>query len=174
MENLSHYRWITAHILPHEPELRGWLRQRLGPFVMNDIDDVVQEVFARILMADFSRVRNGRAYLFATARHLVGEYARRGGIVRIELLAEIDSLNLVSDEPGPELRVSAWQELAMLQAIVAALPVQCRRVFELLKFEGLSHREVAQRMGLREKTVENHLTRALARIGASLATPSPG
>lgn len=167
MENLSHYRWITAHILPHEPELRGWLRQRLGPFVMNDIDDVVQEVFARILMADFSRVRNGRAYLFATARHLLGEYARRGGIVRIELLAEIDSLNLVSDEPGPELRVSAWQELAMLQAIVAALPVQCRRVFELLKFEGLSHREVAQRMGLREKTVENHLTRALARIGAS-------
>jgi hypothetical protein len=36
-------------------------------------------------------------------------------------------------------------------------------VFELLKFEGLSHREVAETMGLSEKTVENHLTRALAR-----------
>jgi DNA-directed RNA polymerase specialized sigma24 family protein len=32
----------------------------------------------------------------------------------------------------------------------------------------LSHREVAERMGISEKTVENHLTRALARITEAL------
>ncbi len=168
---MTRYRWIAAQILPHEPELRGWLRRRLGSFEKNDIDDVVQEVFARIWAADFARIRNGRAYLFATTRHLLGEYARRSRIVRIELLGEIGSLNLISEEPGPERRVSARQELERLQAIVASLPAQCRRVFELLKFGGLSHRDVAQQMGLSEKTVENHLTRALARIGAALATP---
>jgi RNA polymerase sigma factor (sigma-70 family) len=173
LDILPRYRWIALHILPHEPELRGWLRQRLGALARNDIDDVVQEVFARIWVADCSRVRDGRAYLFATTRHLLGEYARRNRLVRLEPLGEIDSLNLISEEPGPDLCASAWQELTMLQASVAALPGQCRRVFELLKIEGLSHREVAQRMGLREKTVENHLTRALARIGASLATPGP-
>jgi RNA polymerase sigma factor (sigma-70 family) len=172
-EDLARYRWIAANILPHEPELRGWLRQRLGSFNENDFDDVVQEAFARIWSADFARIRNGRAYLFATVRHLLGEYARRSRIVRIELLGEIDSLNLISEEPGPERRVSARQEVERLQAIVSSLPVQCRRVFELLKFEGLSHRDVAQRMGLSEKTVENHLTRALARIGAMLATRIP-
>lgn len=173
MEIPPRYRWIAAHILPHEPELRGWLRHRLGRDVRNDIDDLVQEVFARIWVADFSRVRNGRAYLFATTRHLLGEYARRSRLVRIEPLGERDSLSLISEDPGPDLCASAWQELTMLQAIVGALPGQCRRVFELLKIEGLSHREVAQRMGLREKTVENHLTRALARIGASFASSGP-
>src|SRR5579863_7076636 len=154
--DLARYRWIAAHILPHEPELRGWLRQRQRCFNKHDVDDVVQEVFARIWTADFTRIGNGRAYLFATARHLLAEHARRSRIVPIELLGEIESLNLISEEPGPERRVSARQELARLQAIVASLPVQCRRVFELLKFEGLSQREVAQQMGLCEKTVENH------------------
>ena len=168
MGDLARYRWIAAHILRYEPELRGWLRQRQGCFSSHDIDDLVQEVFARIWAADFARIGNGRAYLFATARHLLAEHARRSRIVPIELLGEIDSLNLISEEPGPERRVSARQELGRLQAIVASLPVQCRRVFELLKFEGLSQREVAQQMGLCEKTVENHLTRALSRISAAM------
>ena len=86
----------------------------------------------------------------------------------IELLGEIDSLSIVSDEPGPDRRVSARQELDRLRAIVATLPAQCRQVFELRKFEGLSHREIAERMGLSEKTIENHLTRALARVTEAL------
>jgi RNA polymerase sigma factor (sigma-70 family) len=173
MDEPARYRWIAAHILPHEAELRGWLRRRLRAFGNNDVDDLVQEAFARIWEADFATIRNGRAYLYATVRHLLAEYARRSRIVPIELLGEIDSLNLISDEPGPDRQVGARQELARLRLIVAALPTQCRRVFELRKFEGLSHRDVAQKMGLSEKTVENHLTRALARIGESLAASVP-
>jgi RNA polymerase sigma factor (sigma-70 family) len=173
MGDLARYRWLAANILPHEPELRGWLRRRLRAFNENDADDLVQEAFSRIWVAEFGSIRNGRAYLFATVRHLLAEYARRSRIVPIELLGEIDSLSIISDEPGPDRRVGARQELERLRVIVAALPVQCRRVLELRKFEGLSHREVAQRMGLSEKTVENHLTRALARIAEALAASTP-
>jgi len=173
MDDAARYRWIAAHILPCEPELRGWLRRRLRGLNDSDVDDLVQEAFARIWAADFSTIRNGRAYLYATVRHLLAEYARHQRIVPIELLGEIDSLSIISDEPGPERRVGARQELERLGAIVAALPVQCRRVFELRKFEGLSHRDVAQRMGLSVKTVENHLTRALARIADVLAASTP-
>jgi RNA polymerase sigma factor (sigma-70 family) len=170
--DLARYRWIATNILPHERELRGWLRRRLGAFGENDIDDLVQEAFARIWAVDFALIRNPRSYLFATVRHLLAEYARRSRIVPIELLGEIDSLNLISDEPGPERRLGARQELDTLRAIVAELPPQCRQVFELLKFEGLSHRDVAKRMQLSAKTVENHLTRAFARISSALATRS--
>jgi RNA polymerase sigma factor (sigma-70 family) len=169
----ARYRWIAAQILPHEAELRGWLRRRLGALNGNDVDDLVQEAFARIWAADFAAVRNGRAYLYATVRHLLAEYARRSRIVQIELLGEIDSLSIISEEPGPDRRVGARQELDRLRAIVAGLPVQCRRAFELCKFEGLSHRDIAQRMGLSEKTIENHLTRALARISKVLTASKP-
>jgi RNA polymerase sigma factor (sigma-70 family) len=173
MDEPARYRWIAANILPCEPELRGWLERRLGALYANDVDDLVQEAFARIWAADFSTIRNGRAYLYATVRHLLAEYARRSRIVQIELLGEIDSLSILSEEPGPDRRVGARQELDRLRLIVAALPGQCRRAFELCKFEGLSHRDIAQRMGLSEKTIENHLTRALARIGEVLAASRP-
>jgi RNA polymerase sigma factor (sigma-70 family) len=173
MDDPARYHWIAAHILPHESELRGWLRRRLGSFGDNDVDDLVQEAYSRIWTADFATIRNGRAYLYTTVRHLLAEYARRSRIVPIELLGEIDALNISSGEPGPDRQVGARQELERLRSIVVALPTQCRRVFELRKFEGLSHREVAQRMGLSEKTVENHLTRALARIALVLAATVP-
>lgn len=173
VDEQSRYRWIAAHILPHEPGLRAWLHRRLGALGDNDIDDLVQEAFARIWTVDFTTIRNGRAYLYATVRHLLAEYARRSRIVPIELLGEIDALNLISGEPGPERQVGARQELARLRVSVAALPAQCRRAFELSKFEGLSYREIAARMGLSEKTVENHLGRALARIADSFAGAAP-
>jgi RNA polymerase sigma factor (sigma-70 family) len=171
MKDGARYRWIATHILPHEPELRGWLRRRLGSLHTNDTDDLVQEAFARIWLADFSTIRNGRAYLYTTVRHLLAEYARRRRIVPIELLGEIDALSIISEEPGLDRKIGARQELERLRSIVAGLPAQCRRVFELRKFECLSHKDIAQSMGLSVKTVENHLTRALARIADELAAP---
>jgi RNA polymerase sigma factor (sigma-70 family) len=173
MNDALRYGWIAANILPHEGELRGWLRRRLGAFGPQDVDDLVQEAYSRIWAADFTTIRNGRAYLYATVRHLLAEYARRSRIVPIELLGEIDALNLISEEPGPDRKVSSRQELDRLRDIVATLPTQCRRVFELRKFDGVSLRDIAQQMGISEKTVENHLTRALSRIGELLAAQDP-
>lgn len=174
MDESARHHWVAIHILPFERELRGWLRQRLDRLAGCEVDDVVQEAYARIWQADLSSVHNGRAYLYATVRHLLSEYLRRSRVVPIELLGEIDSLNLISDEPGPDRRLAAHQELERLLAIVARLPPRCRRAFELRKFQGLSHREVAKHMGLSEKTIENHLTRALASIAAAWSSDEPG
>ncbi|WP_254560627.1 RNA polymerase sigma-70 factor [Dyadobacter diqingensis] len=50
---------------------------------------------------------------------------------------------------------------AQLQHFVHAMPGQCRKVFELSRSQGLNTREIATEMVLSEKTVKNHLTRAL-------------
>jgi len=169
MQDLARARWIAAHVLPYEHELRLWLRHHLSFLNATDIDDLVQEVLARIWAADYSKIRNGRAYLYATARHLLTEQARHRRVVAIQLLGELESLNLISEEPGPDRQVGAWQELEQVRAIVARLPTQCRRVFELRKLQGLSQDEIAEQMGISKKTVINHLTRALTRLADALA-----
>lgn len=168
MNESERYRWVALHILPFESEVRGWLHASVRSLAPADIDDLIQEALARIWSADLTAVRQGRSYLFATIRNLLAERARRHRIVPIELRGEIDTLPLISDELGPERRVGARQELECLRRIVAELPAQCRRVFELRRLEGLSQREIAQHMGLAEKTVENHLTRALTRINEAM------
>lgn len=48
-----------------------------------------------------------------------------------------------------------------LEKLVSGLPPQCRRVFELSRYEYRNNREIATELNISEKTVENHLTKAL-------------
>ena len=49
-----------------------------------------------------------------------------------------------------------------------ALPKRPREVLMLARVEGYSQKEIADRLGLSPKTVENHLTRALAQLAQRL------
>lgn len=58
-----------------------------------------------------------------------------------------------------------------INGIVDVLPEKCRLVFKLSREEGLSIPEVAQRMGIAEKTAEAHLTKALKVLKLRLNRP---
>ena len=57
----------------------------------------------------------------------------------------------------------ALVEHAIPAAAIAELPPRCREILVLRKFENLSHREIAQKLGLSVHTVEAQLTKALHR-----------
>jgi RNA polymerase sigma-70 factor (ECF subfamily) len=52
---------------------------------------------------------------------------------------------------------------------LSELPEQCRTVFQLSRFEQHRYREIAQRLGISEKTVENHIAKALRLLRQKLA-----
>lgn len=164
MDEQARQQWVATHILPHEGEVRGWLRRHVYSLAAADIDDLLQEAYSRLWLADFARIGSGRSYLYTVVRNLLVEQARRARIVPMERMGEIDTLRIPSEEPGPERRVGARQELERLERIVASLPEQCRRAFQLQKFRGLSQREIASEMNISEKTVEKHLATALLRV----------
>lgn len=164
MDDSARCRWIAAHVFPHEGEVRGWLRRNVSSLAVADLDDLIQEAYSRLWRTDFSTITNGRSYFYMVVRNTLLEQARRARIVPMERMSEIESLRIASDEPEPERRVIARQELERLWRIVEMLPEQCRRAFELQKLGGLSQREIAAEMGISEKTVEKHLGRAFARV----------
>ncbi len=45
--------------------------------------------------------------------------------------------------------------------VIAQLPEKCREIFELNRFKGYSYGEIAQRLGISVKTVENQMSKAL-------------
>jgi RNA polymerase sigma-70 factor (ECF subfamily) len=164
MDDQARYHWMAAHILPYEGEVRGWLRRHVRTLCTADVDDLLQEAYARVWPGDFTRIQNGRSYLYTVIRNLLAEQARRARIIPMERMGEIEALTITSIDSEPERRVGARQELARLQTIIASLPAQCRRAFELQKLQGFSQREIAAEMQISEKTVEKHLARALARV----------
>jgi RNA polymerase sigma factor (sigma-70 family) len=164
----ARHRWVIAHILPHEAEVRGWLRRHVRSLGPADIDDVIQESYSRLYHADFERIASGRSYLFTVVRNLLQEQARHARIVPMERLGEIEALRIPSDEPGLERKVGARQELARLEQIVEGLPEQCKRAFQMQKFAGLSVRDIASAMQITEKTVAKHLATALFKVGQAM------
>jgi RNA polymerase sigma-70 factor (ECF subfamily) len=66
----------------------------------------------------------------------------------------------------------ARQELALLEQAIAELPAGCRAVLLLRKIELLSHREIADRLGIAISTVEKQHARALRLLRAALPVES--
>ncbi len=52
---------------------------------------------------------------------------------------------------------------------IAQLPERCRLVFVLSRHEGLSYKEIAQKLGISPKTVENQMSKAFKILRQSLA-----
>src|ERR1700722_12407975 len=162
------HRWIATHILPHEAEVRGWLRRHVHSLTPADADDLIQEAYARLWLTDFAGISHGRSYFFTIVRNLLFEHARRNRIVPMERLGEIEALRIPSGEPGPERQMAARQELERLVAIVEQLPKQCQQAFRLQKFQGFTQKEIAQKMDISEKTVEKHLALGLLKVISAL------
>jgi RNA polymerase sigma factor (sigma-70 family) len=150
--------WLGRHVLPHEPALRAWLsRRRLGGL---DVDDIIQETYSRLMTAEsVQHVHDARSYTFQVAGSAVIDHLRRMKVVSIASLPDFDYLEIVSDEPSPERQVIDRDELHRLAGMIARLPGRVREVFTLRRVYGLSQREVAEKLGISESTVEKHMAR---------------
>ncbi|HEY0598336.1 sigma-70 family RNA polymerase sigma factor [Sphingopyxis sp.] len=163
--------WVGREILPHEADVRAWLRRTLDP---EDLEDVIQETYCQIAgLKDVGHIRSGRAYFFTAARSIVLMRLRRARIVSIESVTEIESLNIVGDEPSPERVAAGRRELERVRRLIEGLPDRCRRIFELRKIEGLPQREVAERLGVTEHVVENDVIKGLKLILRAIADGEP-
>ncbi len=160
--------WLSRHILPHEPVLRGWLARHVRNHA--DVDDVIQECYALLMsMEDVGHIRDPRSYLFVTAKSVILQGLRRAKVVDIESIGEIGRLDVDSGLPSPESHVSGVQELRYLERCIAQLPGRCREVFMLRKVKGLAQRDIAASLGISENTVEKHMVKALKYLGQALA-----
>jgi RNA polymerase sigma factor (sigma-70 family) len=167
-------RWFAENVLPHEVSLRSYLRRRVAG--VGDVDDVVQETFLRILRAGRGRqIRSIRGFVFRVAQRLVIDAlrsVRRRGIH--EPVTENHILDVIQEERGVAEEVSLRQEMELLAEAIDALPRRCREIIILRKLEGLSHREIARRLGLSTETVQVQIGRGMRRCSAYLRARGVG
>jgi RNA polymerase sigma-70 factor (ECF subfamily) len=161
-EGSEQTRWFAAEVQPHESALRRWLR---GVFPsLTDVDDIVQESYVRLIRAkEEGKVSYAKAYLFTTARNFAFDLLRRSKVVTIEPVADLTRLSVLEEGQDLAETVSRQQELEMLAEAVRALPERCRQVLTLRLLYGLSHKEIAARLGISTNTVKAQLAKGMRR-----------
>jgi RNA polymerase sigma-70 factor (ECF subfamily) len=152
-------RWLAVNVVPHEKGIRAWLGRRTHDL---EIDDIIQEMYARLAsVEDVESVRNPRQYAAQTAISIALNLARHARVVPMIPMAEFEDQGFVSPEPSPERAVNSIEELRELENVLQELPLLCRTAFLLRRVEGLSQREVAEKLGISVKTVEKYMARSV-------------
>ena len=145
--------WLTAHLLPFEAEFRMRLRRVCTNAA--DVDDVIQEVYCKVMqMDDVTHVKDPRGYFVQIAKNLITDRLRRDAVVNIDVMANLGELDIQDDMPGPERIVFGRVELRWVMGLIGKLPDRCREVFRARRIYGLSLKETADSLGVTEKAVE--------------------
>lgn len=176
--NISESQLLSGLRAGDESALR-LLFDRYYPLLLGDIyriipdedtcKDLAQEVFVELW-----RKRNE-----LEIHTSVQAYLRRAGINRAlnflkvnrrTVLDEPENWLETMDDTAINLQAQDKQEnleLALHRAI-EQLPEKCRLVFSLSRFERLSHREIADELGISVKTIENQITKAMRLLREAL------
>ncbi len=135
------------------------LKRFIGRFLHRpeDIEDMVQETFLRAYRATRERrLDSPKAYLFKVARNVAfRELAKKSRHIRDTL----DESRIDDFQTGSTLEeeIAAQQKIRLYLDAIAELPPQCRRVFLMRKYQGLSHKEIARNLGISTSAVEKHI-----------------
>lgn len=138
--------------------------------LIDDAADLVQRSFVRLLglsCADRDAIEVPGAYLTRIASNLARDEARAARRKPSSLVLSRE----VQTDPAfdPSHQLEARDMLARVDAAIAALPERTREIFMAHRFEGLTYPAIAGRLGISVKTVEKHMSLALAALHRLLA-----
>jgi len=128
------------------------------------IDDILQEVFVKIWKnrANIRSAETFSPFIFTMTRNLLlnelrSKLSNQKAKEKIKMLSVPNDLYSFDKLEYGELKETVDQ-------IVNNLPEKQREVFLLSRYEGFSHKEIAEKLDISTKTVEYHITQSINTI----------
>jgi RNA polymerase sigma-70 factor (family 1) len=128
--------------------------------------DIVQDIF--IWFWEYRRqlvIRSCKAYLLTAVKFKSANYIRNAK--NRDIVIHQLSVTTSGTDENQEYEVRQLQEF--IRSIAEVLPERCREIFQLSRYDYLSNKEIAVKLEISEKTVENQITIALKRLREKLS-----
>jgi RNA polymerase sigma factor (sigma-70 family) len=161
-------RGLSGAFIIHQGALKRFIARFFSR--TQDIEDIAQETYLRAFDAEQSgaQVRFPKAFLFRIAKNAaLNELARKSRLLT-DYIEDLSTPDVIEKGASAEEQVMAQEKLAMFCRAVASLPTQCRKAFLMRKVYGLSHKDIAEQLGISTSTVEKHIAGGLLRCSAYL------
>ncbi|EJL94359.1 RNA polymerase sigma factor, sigma-70 family [Pseudomonas sp. GM102] len=142
----------------HHGWLNGWLRKRLGNAF--DAADLTQDTFVRVIKARSAlEIREPRPYLSMIAKGLLIDLFRRRSLEQsyLEALATMPEWQ----QPSLEEQAILLQALMEIDRLLQGLGAKVKQTFILSQFDGLTYPQIAERLNISTRTVNNYMAKAM-------------
>jgi RNA polymerase sigma-70 factor (family 1) len=132
-------------------------------------EEIVSDVFIKIWekRQQLDKIENLQFYLFTAVKNRalnkLQEQKKNNAISLDDISIDIRSLYY-----DPEQKLVSAETIQEIQNAIRQLPSRCRLIFKLVKEDGLKYKEVAELLHVSVKTVENQMTLAFKKIGATI------
>lgn len=135
-------------------------------------EDLTQNVFLKIWekRKNIDPDQGFEAYLFTIARHMIYKETENRLNIVISSDSEMGQTEPIDDSPEEKIDAASLQ--AYINTLINQLPDSRKRIFKMSRQEHLSNKEIAAKLSISEKTVENQITRALHFLKEQLSKDS--
>jgi RNA polymerase sigma-70 factor (ECF subfamily) len=135
-------------------------------------EDLVMDVFSKFWQTKgfLDITCSYRAYLFTSVRYAAYAYLRQefGKDFAVLETSEYPLATLHITQSTPHQILQYHELQAAIEVILKTIPPQSQRVFIMSRFEGKKNAMIAEELSISLKTVEGHMTKALAILRISL------
>ena len=136
-------------------------------------EDIVQEVFSR-LWADKRKIRidsSVKAYLYSAVRNTALNDIKHQKVKR--QYEKINNDESIYTEKSQEEHLIGKELNAKIQSAINNLPTERRKIFLMSRMDELKYKEIAEKLDISIKTVENQMGKALASLRKDLSSEFP-
>lgn len=119
------------------------------------VEDIIQDVFVKLWIRRAElQIENPQAYLHTAVRFRVFNYVERDAVHQ----SFFEPFDAMAQSPsGADERVLEKELLDLVQAYIESLPAKRKQIFLMHIKENLSTKEIAERLNISQKTVQNQL-----------------
>ena len=126
-----------------------------------DAEEMVQQVFFKLWERSekLSLTGSVSAYLYRAVHNESLNYIKHRKIKSNHQLHVAHNMKNEVDHPGKKILAGELEK--KIHSALNELPEQCRTIFQMSRFDELKYREIADKLGISVKTVENQMGKAL-------------
>lgn len=132
-----------------------------------DAEELTQDVFVQVWenREEIHSPETFYAYLFTVARNVTINFLRKNKPETVD----IEDLVIVGEVIPKVESIYDMKELYLaIMLEVDKMPPQRKKIFEMSRFEGMTHEQIAEALGISRNTVSNHITVALKQLKDAL------
>ena len=128
---------------------------------LTDAEEIVQEVFIKLWETKHTldKNKNFKSLLFTIAKNMIYNRARK----RVYEYAYINYLQqqISNDESTIDREMAYLETKSLIEKGIDQLPSRRKEIFILSRREGLSNKEIANKLKTSTSNIENHINKAL-------------